>query len=133
MIVLSSERATWRVGALPLAFALALLPMPAAAEDEPLTDHDDVTVEGVRQPYRGSFALREIPQAITTIDAGTLQENNILRLTDALDLNASVVRQNSLGGLWDSFRGARLRRGREFAERVSRQWLQRRARVQRAA
>ena len=103
MIVLSSERAAWRVGALPLAFALALLPMPVAAEDEPLTDHGDVTVEGVRQPYRGSFALREIPQAITTIDAGTLQENNILRLTDALDLNASVVRQNSLGGLWDSF------------------------------
>lgn len=86
-----------------LPFVLALLPAPAAAEDEPRPDHDDVTIEGVRQPYRGSFALREIPQAITTIDAGTLQENTILRLTDALDLNASVARQNTLGGLWDSF------------------------------
>ncbi|MEH3104425.1 MAG: TonB-dependent siderophore receptor [Sphingomonas phyllosphaerae] len=81
---------------------LATASTPAAADPEP-TDRDDVTVEGVRQPYRGSFALREIPQAITTIDAATLQENNILRLTDALDLNASVARQNTLGGLWDSF------------------------------
>lgn len=103
MIVRSSMRGAWRVGGLPLVFALALLPVPAAAEEEPPADHDEVTVEGVRQPYRGNFKLREIPQAITTIDAGTLQENNILRLTDALDLNASVVRQNTLGGLWDSF------------------------------
>lgn len=106
MIVRSSMRAGWCVAGLPLAFALSLSLLPisaAAAEDEPPADHDDVTVEGVRQPYRGDFALREIPQAITTIDAGTLQENNILRLTDALDLNASVARQNTLGGLWDSF------------------------------
>jgi iron complex outermembrane receptor protein len=90
------------LGGLPVALVLAIAPLSAAADPE-AADHDDVTVEGVRQPYRGSFALREIPQAITTIDAATLQENNILRLTDALDLNASVARQNSLGGLWDSF------------------------------
>jgi iron complex outermembrane receptor protein len=58
---------------------------------------------GVRQSYRGDFAISEIPQAITTIDAEALQLNTIVRLTDALDLNASVARQNSLGGLWDSF------------------------------
>lgn len=60
-------------------------------------------VMGVRQSYRGDFAIRDIPQAISVIDGEALQQNNILRLTDALDLNASVVRQNTLGGLWDSF------------------------------
>ena len=64
---------------------------------------EDITVTGVRQPYRGDFAIAEIPQAIAEIGAATLQENNVLRLTDALDLNASVSRQNTLGGLWDAF------------------------------
>ena len=62
-----------------------------------------ITVTGVRQAYRGDFQLREIPQAITQIDGETLQQNNIVRLTDALDMNASVARQNTLGGLWDAF------------------------------
>ena len=62
-----------------------------------------ITVTGVRQAYRGDFAVKEIPQAITEIGAETLEQNNILRLTDALDMNASVARQNTLGGLWDSF------------------------------
>ncbi|WP_420145842.1 TonB-dependent siderophore receptor [Sphingobium sp.] len=81
---------------------------PAAAQTDDAIHHaqaaeDAITVTGVRQAYRGDFAMREIPQAIAEIDAETLQQNNILRLTDALDMNASVVRQNTLGGLWDSF------------------------------
>lgn len=103
IIVRSSSRAASLLGGLPFAFALSIVPAPALAEEEPQGEHDDITVQGVRQPYRGDFKLQEIPQAITTIDAGTLRENNILRLTDALDLNASVARQNTLGGLWDSF------------------------------
>lgn len=62
-----------------------------------------ITVTGVRQAYRGDFAVSEIPQSIGEIDAETLRDNSITRLTDALDLNASVSRQNTLGGLWDSF------------------------------
>lgn len=62
-----------------------------------------IVVTGVRQAYRGDFALSEIPQSIDVIDAGTIEENSIIRLNDALDLNASVARQNTLGGLWDSF------------------------------
>ncbi len=76
------------------------------ASDQPESADEqaqDIVVSGVRQAYRGDFTLAEIPQAITQIDARTLQENNILRITDALDLNASVSRQNSLGGLFDSF------------------------------
>ncbi len=62
-----------------------------------------IVVTGVRQAYRGDFALSEIPQSIDVINAGTIEENSIIRLNDALDLNASVARQNTLGGLWDSF------------------------------
>ena len=62
-----------------------------------------IVVTGVRQAYRGDFALSEIPQSIDVIDAATIEENSIIRLNDALDLNASVARQNTLGGLWDSF------------------------------
>ncbi len=91
--------------AIPLAIALACSPamadiddaLPAGEEREP------ITITGVRQSYRGNFTIHEIPQAIAVIDEAVIKENNILRLTDALDLNASVVRQNTLGGLWDSF------------------------------
>jgi iron complex outermembrane recepter protein len=73
---------------------------PAFAEE---AADAEITVTGIRQAYRGDFNDKEIPQAISVIDAKQLEENNILRLTDALDLNASVTRQNNFGGLWDSF------------------------------
>lgn len=98
-------RAAALASALPLAFALACSPAAAEVEaDVPAEEErEPITITGVRQSYRGDFALKEIPQAIATIDEAVIEENNILRLTDALDLNASVVRQNTLGGLWDSF------------------------------
>ncbi len=64
---------------------------------------NEILITGVRQAYRGDFALREIPQAIAAIEDTAIAQNNFLRLADALDLNASVSRQNSLGGLFDSF------------------------------
>lgn len=88
-----------RVALLPFAMAVSVGPVAAAQS----VAEDDVTVTGVRQPYRGNFAIAEIPQAITEIRSETLQDNNVLRLTDALDLNASVSRQTTLGGLWDNF------------------------------
>ena len=78
---------------------LASAAVPAlAAEAE-----GEITVTATRQPYRGDFTVQETPAAITTIDSTWLNNNNILRLTDALDLNASVARQNNFGGLWDAF------------------------------
>lgn len=95
---------TWRAG-LMLGGA-ALWAAPAWATD-PVEEGDateqEITVSGVRQAYRGDFALSEIPQSIASIDEAAVKENNFLRLSDALDLNASVSRQNSLGGLFDSF------------------------------
>jgi len=99
-------------GTLPLAFAMAPFPVSAEAAEEEQRREEEVsgeersgaiTVTGVRQAYRGDFALSEIPQSIAEIDAETLQRNTIQRLSDALDLNASVARQNTLGGLWDAF------------------------------
>lgn len=97
--------AATRAGTLPLALALSVSPALAMTDGETPseTEGDEVTVAGVRQAYRGNFTLAEIPQAVAVIDAATLDEQNITRLTDALDLNASVARQNTLGGLWDSF------------------------------
>lgn len=79
-----------------------LAPAGEPTEETPPADQE-ITVTGVRQAYRGDFALSEIPQSIAQIDEGAVRENNFLRLSDALDLNASVSRQNSLGGLFDSF------------------------------
>ncbi len=96
-------RTALRAGAFPFALALTCSPIFAQATDPVHAASDDITVTGVREAYRGRFALKEIPQAIGEIDEKTLQENSILRLADALDLNASVSRQTSLGGLFDSF------------------------------
>ena len=86
-----------------LCVASPLMAEDAAAPAASDTPSDDIIITGVRQPYRGDFALREIPQAIATIEDSAIRQNNFLRLADALDLNASVSRQNSLGGLFDSF------------------------------
>jgi iron complex outermembrane receptor protein len=64
---------------------------------------DEITVTGIRQAYQGEFDPLEVPQAVSSISAQTLEDNNIYRLTDALDLVASVSRQNNFGGLWDSY------------------------------
>ena len=91
---------------------LVLFPANAGAQTVAFEEDDarpddpadtTIVVSGVRQAYRGNFAVTEIPQSIDVIDSETLNENNLVRLNDALDLNASVARQNTLGGLWDSF------------------------------
>nr|WP_137681712.1 TonB-dependent siderophore receptor [Aurantiacibacter suaedae] len=93
------------------ALGVLFMPTGAAAQPESLASQDfavgpggaQIVVSGVRQAYRGDFAISEIPQSIDVIASETLAENSIIRLNDALDLNASVARQNTLGGLWDSF------------------------------
>ncbi|TMO92777.1 TonB-dependent siderophore receptor, partial [Pseudoalteromonas sp. S3178] len=43
------------------------------------------------------------PEAILELDADLIENTGLTGLTQVLDLSASVSRQNSLGGLWDSF------------------------------
>ncbi len=64
---------------------------------------DEITVVGTRQAYQGDFAPLETPQAELRIDAETLQNAGAIDLVQALDLAASVARQNNFGGLWNSF------------------------------
>ena len=62
-----------------------------------------ITITGTRQAYQGDFQRLETPQAEQTIDAETLRASGALDLTRALDLSASVARQNNFGGLWNAF------------------------------
>ena len=64
---------------------------------------DEVIVTGQRQAYRAGVPLKDVPQSITVIEAKALDQAGLTKLSDALDLSASVVRQNNFGGLWDSF------------------------------
>jgi len=77
-------------------------PLHAEADEAGAAD-DQIIVTGQRQAYRGDFTLKETPQAISIIGPEQLEQNNVTRLSDALDLNASVARQNNFGGLWDAY------------------------------
>lgn len=98
--------------ALWTASTLAIVSAPAFAQDveadetetiETETIEDQITVVGERQAYRGNFEEIEIPAADQTIDEELLVEVGALNLNDALDLSASVARQNNFGGLWNAF------------------------------
>ncbi len=78
--------------------------LPAFAQDASPGGHlDTVTIIGTRQAYQGDFNRLETPQAEQSIDAETLRASGALNLSQALDLSASVARQNNFGGLWNAF------------------------------
>lgn len=82
------------------ALVLVALSSPVAGT---AADLDDVIVTAQRQAYRGEVPLAEVPQTVTVLDASLLREAGVTRLADALDLTASVARQNDFGGLWEAF------------------------------
>lgn len=99
-----SRRAATIVAA--LALPIACVPASARAADAgdvAATPLEAVVVTGTRQAYRGEFDPREVPQAEQRIDAATLRDAGAATLDQALDLSASVARQNNFGGLWNSF------------------------------
>jgi iron complex outermembrane receptor protein len=71
------------------------------------TDKNDVietvVVIGSRQAYQGNFSALETPQSELKINSEMLVNAGVFDLTQALDLSASVARQNNFGGLWNSF------------------------------
>jgi len=84
--------------------ALAAPAFASEAADESADDSDNqITVTATRPAYRGDFAALEIPQAEQVIGQQQLRDVNALDLVSALDLSASVARQNNFGGLWNAF------------------------------
>ncbi len=86
--------------------ALAAFPATASAQDAATADAasgDAIVVTGQRQQYRGDVPITEIPQSVQVISGETLSELNITTLDSALELSSGISRQNSFGGLWDSF------------------------------
>lgn len=77
---------------------LAALSTPAFAQD-----NDEIIVTALRQAYQGDFAPLEVPQAALELDAQILADVNVTDLVSALDLSATVSRQNNFGGLWNAF------------------------------
>jgi len=78
--------------------------MPALAQEVTAGERQDtITITGVRQAYQGDFKRLETPQAEQSIDTETLRASGAVNLTQALDLSASVARQNNFGGLWNAF------------------------------
>ena len=73
------------------------------ASDASASEGSTIVVTGVRSAYRGDFDDLEIPQSDQTIGAEILRDVNAQDLNTALDLSASVARQNNFGGLWNSF------------------------------
>lgn len=64
---------------------------------------EKIEISGQWQPYRGNIPLEKTPQAVVSINADDLESSGITRFQEALDFSSSVVRQNTSGGMWDSF------------------------------
>lgn len=78
--------------------------VPVSAQGaNPGTAVETITITGIRQAYQGDFKRLDTPQAEQTIDAETLRASGAVDLSQALDLSASVARQNNFGGLWNAF------------------------------
>jgi iron complex outermembrane recepter protein len=94
-----------RAPRLSLLAAFIALAFPAAAQVGPgaAAPQDTITITGTRQAYQGDFKRLETPQAEQSLDAETLRASGAVDLTRALDLSASVARQNNFGGLWNAF------------------------------
>ncbi len=85
----------------------SLMGLPALAQQagdgESADTIDTVFVIGQRRAYQGLFDTQEVPGVVQEIDLERMREVGALNLNDALDLSATVARQNNFGGLWNSF------------------------------
>ncbi|MEM7081115.1 MAG: TonB-dependent receptor [Pseudomonadota bacterium] len=94
-------------GVLPLvtavAFSLAGPGALAQTEDSSNQVVENVFVIGERRAYQGAFDTQEVPSVTQVVGAELIEEVGALNLNEALDLSATVARQNNFGGLWNSF------------------------------
>lgn len=85
-----------------IAIAIANLGLCCGIAAAQTNNLEEITVKGKRA-YFGNYDALEIPQAESLLDAELLEDVGALDLVTALDLSASVARQNNFGGLWNSF------------------------------
>ncbi len=96
-----SSRSPFHASFLSLAVTSGLMAQAAIAADTQDIEH--VEVSAIRQPFRGDVPLKSQPQAVEVLSAEILEDAGVTSFLDALDLSASISRQNNFGGVWDSF------------------------------
>ena len=64
---------------------------------------EEVVVFSQKQPYRGDVPLESLPQQVQVISGDMLDQLGKVSFQGALDMAGGLARQNSFGGLWDSF------------------------------
>jgi iron complex outermembrane receptor protein len=67
------------------------------------TSVEEVRIVAQKQPYRGDVPLESLPQQVQTISGEMLEQLGKVDFQDALDMAGGLARQNTFGGLWDSF------------------------------
>ena len=78
--------------------------LPASAQSGDGADTiEEIFVLGTRRAYQGNIDYMEDPTVVQRIDEELLRDAGVLNLNQALDLSASVARQNNFGGLWNAF------------------------------
>ncbi len=77
----------------------ALAQAPESTKD----NLEEVVVTAVKQPFRGDVPIEDLPQSVQVLDTALLQNVGVTKLDDVLDLASGIARQNTFGGLWDSF------------------------------
>jgi iron complex outermembrane receptor protein len=92
-----------RIRASALALTLVVPSVPPLLHAEDALIEETVRVVGQRRAYLGDFTQLETPQAAQVIDELAMDRAGVRSLDEALDLSASVARQNNFGGLWNSF------------------------------
>ena len=86
-----------------LTAALSMQATGVSAQTSDDASVEEIFIVGDRRAYQGNFDDLENPAANQTIDLDLLTDIGAINLNDALDLSASVARQNNFGGLWNSF------------------------------
>ena len=89
--------------AISIATLLHAPTMAQSSDSNKEADVEKITVHGMHRAYQGAFEYKEVPAAAQDIDLGLISDAGAINLNDALDLSASVARQNNFGGLWNSF------------------------------
>ena len=88
---------------LAAAVSVALSSTVNAQTSSETDDIEQIEVVKQRQAYRGDVPLKSMPQNIDVVSAELLDDLGVNDFQNALDFSSGIARQNSFGGMWDSF------------------------------